>query len=169
MKRSGGINRGRAFTLIEALAVVALVATVLPVAMYGISMATNAAGRVSQRDVAARIAADKLTEMIVTNQAEAGDADGDIQDSSMVYHWAFHTQPWMAPVAGNMFSGASQNTVQSNQTGGANQANQTNQTNQNNLANLVELDVQVTWQTPGGQRSITTSTLYYEGTEDLLP
>ena len=160
------VHKKLAFTLIEALAVVALIAIVLPVALYGISMSTHAASLVSQRAMAARIAADKLTEMVVTSQAESGDAAGDIDVPPLVYHWTFHTQTWTPPVPGNLFSGASQNTVQTNQTGGANQANQTSQTTQ---SNIVQMDVQVSWMAPNGQHSISVSSLYYEGAEGMLP
>ncbi len=155
----------RGFTLVEALALVALVAIVLPVVMYGISLATSAAGLVTQRDTATRIASDKLTEMIVTNQWQSGDTAGDVQDSTLTYHWAFHVQPWTAPTANTIFSGTAQNNGSSDQTGGANQSGQSNQ---NNLSSLVQLDLQVSWQNKGAQRSITTSTLYYEGAGGAL-
>ncbi len=148
------MNMIRAFTLVEALAVMALVAIVLPVVMFGISQASNAAGMVSQRAVANRLAADKLTEMIVSNQWESGDAAGDVEDKPVVYHWTFHTQPWTAPAQATVFSGANQNTVQAGQTGGGNLANQANQTSQTNLSNILQLDVEVTWQAHGSARSV---------------
>src|SRR5579872_6530123 len=55
----------RAFTLIEALALVALVAIVIPPVMYAISRSTSAASLAAQREAAGRVASEQMAEQLV--------------------------------------------------------------------------------------------------------
>jgi len=133
------------FTLLEALALVALVSIVLPVVMYGIALSANAAGFVTQRDAAGRLAYNKLNEMILTGQYLSGDIAGDEPDPPLTYHWAFHAEAW---------------TGQSNQEITASQTQQTLQTNQSNLQ---QLQMEVTWTSRNQPHSVVLTTLYYGG------
>ncbi|MEI8197373.1 MAG: type II secretion system protein [Phycisphaerae bacterium] len=84
----------RAFTLVEALAVITIVGIVLPAVMYGISISTGAAGLARQRDAASALAANKLTEIVGTNAWQTGDANGDVEDAPLKFHWVSHVQDW---------------------------------------------------------------------------
>jgi general secretion pathway protein I len=82
------------FTLVEALAAVAIIGIVMPVALYGISLATQAAGLAQQRSEASEIAANKLNEIIVTNQWSTGGLAGDVEQGPRTYHWESTVQGW---------------------------------------------------------------------------
>ena len=84
----------RAFTLVEALAVVAVMGIVMPVIMYGISLSSSAAILVKQRSEAAAVARNKLAEIIVTNQWQNAGLSGDVGESPRVYHWTTRVQDW---------------------------------------------------------------------------
>ena len=84
----------RAFTLVEALAVVALMGIVLPGVMYGIATSTSAAGVVKQRAAAAEIAANKLNEIILAQEWQSGALSGDAVQDQTTYHWAAAVNNW---------------------------------------------------------------------------
>ena len=84
----------RAFTLVEALAVVALMGIVLPGVMYGIATSTSAAGVVKQRAAAAEVAANKLSEIILAQEWQSGALTGETVQDQTSYHWAAAVDNW---------------------------------------------------------------------------
>ena len=91
--RRGG-RRGRAFTLVEVLATLVLVAIILPVAMGGISLATSMAGLAKQRLEAASLAETKLAELMATGEWLGGDLSGDFGPERPEYRWYAEAHDW---------------------------------------------------------------------------
>ncbi len=87
-------HRRRAFTLIEVLAALALVAIILPVAMKGISLATTTAGLAKQRMEAASLAERKLAELLATGEWQNGDLVGDFYPDWPDYRWSAEVRDW---------------------------------------------------------------------------
>jgi prepilin-type N-terminal cleavage/methylation domain-containing protein len=83
----------RAFTLVEVLASLALVAIILPVAMKGISTALHVASLAKQRSVAGSLAYMKLAEMVATGDLEEALAQGDFPDDPD-YTWTAEIVEW---------------------------------------------------------------------------
>jgi general secretion pathway protein I len=90
MKSTPRIQRSdrRAFTLIEALVAIAIMAAVLPVLMSGISIATRAATLSKQRNLATSLAEAKLNELIATNEWQTGALSGDFGDDAPGFTWS---------------------------------------------------------------------------------
>ena len=122
--------RRSGFTLVEALAAVAMIGIVMPVALYGISLATQAAGLAQQRAEASEVAGNKLNEIILTNQWSSGGLAGDVEQGSRSYHWESTVQSWTADGA---------------------------------ATTLHEVGVTVTWSSRGRPRTLTVTTLMYDG------
>src|SRR6266487_2607745 len=91
-------SRSRAFTLVEVLAAMVLLAIVLPVAMKGISIATRAAAVSKHRTIAAQLGSSKLQEIIATGQWETTtNLSGDFTAEGTEYYeytWTAQLQPW---------------------------------------------------------------------------
>lgn len=84
----------RAFTLIEVLAALLLMAIVIPVAMQGMSIASRA-GLLGQRKAAAmRVAERMLNELLVTGEMDQSTSSGTVVDGDMSYPWAMQSEPW---------------------------------------------------------------------------
>ncbi|HZZ42467.1 MAG TPA: type II secretion system protein [Tepidisphaeraceae bacterium] len=81
----------RGFTLVEVLATIALIAIVLPVAMYGISLCVQTAGRAKRQAEAATLAEGKLQELSAMAQlpqvAASGNDSGDFGADFPDYKW----------------------------------------------------------------------------------
>ena len=94
-RRTDATRRSRrAFTLIEVLASLLLMAIVIPVAMQGMSTASRA-GILGQRKAAAmRVAERMLNELIVTGQMAQSTASGTVVDGDTAYPWAMQSEPW---------------------------------------------------------------------------
>lgn len=89
MRRTGrALRRGAAFTLVEVLAAMLLVAVVLPVAMEGVSLATNASDDAKQRLEAAALAEQKLSDLVATGEWDSSTLSGDFGDDHPGYTWA---------------------------------------------------------------------------------
>ena len=71
----------KAFTLIEALATLALVAIVLPVTFQAISIATATASTAARKVEAVAMAEAKMAELLVTSAWESGTLEGDFTQS----------------------------------------------------------------------------------------
>jgi prepilin-type N-terminal cleavage/methylation domain-containing protein len=85
---------GRAFTLIEVLAALLLMAIVIPVAMQGMSIASRA-GLLGQRKAAAmRVAERMINELIVTGEMNQTTTSGTLVDGDTTYPWSMQTEPW---------------------------------------------------------------------------
>lgn len=84
----------RAFTLIEVLAALLLMAIVIPVAMQGMSIASRA-GLLGQRKAAAmRVAERMINELIVTGEMNQSTSSGTIADGDTSYPWTMQSEPW---------------------------------------------------------------------------
>ena len=81
-----------AFTLVEVLAAILMLGIVLPVAMYGISLATTTAGVARHRTQATTLARAKLDEILTTVPLQAG--TGDFGDRWPEYHWSADVATW---------------------------------------------------------------------------
>ena len=84
----------RAFTLVEVLASLALVAIILPVVMKGISLATMMAGTAKHRVEAASLAEAKLAELLATDGWQNGNLAGDFGSDRPDYRWTAEAQDW---------------------------------------------------------------------------
>lgn len=84
----------RAFTLVEVLAALLLMAIIIPVTMDGLSVASRA-GLMGQRKTAAmRVAERILNELTATNQGAQDSASGTHVDGVVEYPWSMTTEPW---------------------------------------------------------------------------
>jgi prepilin-type N-terminal cleavage/methylation domain-containing protein len=84
----------RAFTLIEVLAALLLMAIVIPVAMQGMSVASRA-GLLGQRKAAAmRVAERMINELIVTGGMNQTSSSGTAVDGDTSYPWTMQSEPW---------------------------------------------------------------------------
>ena len=77
-----------AFTLVEVLATLVLVAIILPVAMRGISLATAAAGHARRQVEAGALAETKMAELVATDGWQDSDLSGDFGDEHPAYRWS---------------------------------------------------------------------------------
>jgi len=99
-RRIRGARRGagaRAFTLIEVLATLMLLAIVLPVVMRGISMATSAGSMAKQRSDAYGMCESKLNELLATGQYQNGNLTGDFSPDFPQYRWTANILDWTDP------------------------------------------------------------------------
>lgn len=81
------------FTLAEVLAALVFMAIVIPVAVQGLRVASQA-GQVAERKVvAARIADRMLNELLVTGQWQASNQSGRLFEGVHEYSWRAETQP----------------------------------------------------------------------------
>jgi type II secretory pathway pseudopilin PulG len=79
---------------VETLAAMLFMAIVIPVALQGILVA-NRAGVVAERKrVAARLADNLLTEMVITDNWRDGDTAGDFADDWPDYKWIVEDEAW---------------------------------------------------------------------------
>ena len=92
----------RAFTLIEALIAIALLAVVLPVAMAGVARAGQAAGAAHRQQVAMRLAQGKMNWLTASGDWSAGSSSGGFdpaQDGaeSAGFRWQLEVASWRDP------------------------------------------------------------------------
>jgi len=87
-RRAGG------FTLVEALAALALTALIVPVAMQGVSVAVSAAGAAKRQVEAATLAESKLAELIATGDWRGSTLSGDFGTDWPGYKWAAEVNTW---------------------------------------------------------------------------
>ena len=91
----------RAFTLVEVLAALLLIAIVLPVVMQGISLATGAASSAKRRTEAASLAQSKLAELVATEGWRTGVLSGQFDafdgDGAHHYGWRGEVGNWTEP------------------------------------------------------------------------
>ena len=83
-----------AFTLVEVLAALLMMAIVIPVTMEGMSVASRA-GVLGQRKAAAmRVAERVLNELIVEGETQQTTSSGSIADGDITYPWAMRSETW---------------------------------------------------------------------------
>ena len=82
------------FTLAEALAALAFLAIVVPVAVEGVRLA-NQAGQVAERkQEAGRVASRVLGEMVATKQWQQVVSSGTAQEGRRQYRWEMRSRTW---------------------------------------------------------------------------
>ena len=87
-------SRADGFTLIEALAAMALIAVVLPVVMQGISVAIGLSSHARHQAEAVTLAKMKLDELIATQQLNGSAPQGDFGEDFPGYEWAADINTW---------------------------------------------------------------------------
>ena len=89
------IRNGRpAFTLVEILATLVLVAIILPVAMSGISLALSVADESRRETEAASLAQNKMAEIIACELWQTASLAGDFSPDWPEYRWAALVTQW---------------------------------------------------------------------------
>lgn len=92
---SPAANRRRAgFTLAEALAALAFLALVIPVAMQAVQVASRAGQVAGWRTSAARVADRMLNELIVTGQWKQASSGGVIEEGVRQFRWNLENRSW---------------------------------------------------------------------------
>ena len=91
------LRRRSAFTLVEVLVALVLVAIILPVAMRGVSLATAAAGESKRKLEAASLAERKLAELVATGEWQGANLSGDCGPERPDYRWTAQTDEWVDP------------------------------------------------------------------------
>lgn len=89
--------RPRGFTLIEVLATLVIIAIILPAAMKGISVATNAASDSRRRVEAAALAESRLSEFVASLEWQVGGGAGDFGEDWPEYRWQADVLDWSEP------------------------------------------------------------------------
>ena len=79
------------FTLAEILAAMLLMAIVIPVALQGMMIANRAGVVAERRQMAARLADNLLTELVLTEDWRDADDEGDFGEDWPGYRWALET------------------------------------------------------------------------------
>lgn len=97
--RASGVKRACAgFTLAEVLAALVFMAIVIPVAVEGLRLASQA-GQVAQRKaVALRLAEQVLHEQILTGEWLQNSQGGTLKDGPLSYRWRVQAEPWTGGV-----------------------------------------------------------------------
>lgn len=122
----------KAFTLVEVLATLLLLAIALPCVMQGFSLANSAAFKSRRQNEASALAESKLNELVGTGAWQTGASSGDFGADWPEYTWSCAVNSW----------------------GTATGVDGTNTSQQ--------LDVTVTWKSGGKDESYTVSTLVYQ-------
>ena len=88
-------RRGRAaFTLMETLVALALMAILVPVATHGVRIASLAEEIAARKVTAARVAERLLNETMVTHDWRQGSQTGSIQEGMRTFNWTMRVEPW---------------------------------------------------------------------------
>jgi prepilin-type N-terminal cleavage/methylation domain-containing protein len=87
-------NRRQAFTLIEVLATLLLMAIVLPAVMEGVSIALASASTAHQRTEAAAVAQSQLALLLATGQWSGGVLAGAVTSNGTTYNWQAAVAAW---------------------------------------------------------------------------
>jgi prepilin-type N-terminal cleavage/methylation domain-containing protein len=94
------MNRRRAFTLIEVLATLMLMAIVLPSVMKGISMATAAADSARHRTEAAGLAQSQMAQILASQSWSNGNQSGTFAPDWPDYSWESSVTSWPSDSTG---------------------------------------------------------------------
>jgi type II secretory pathway pseudopilin PulG len=87
-------RRRRAFTLVEILATLVLVAIILPVAMSGISLALAVADESRRQTEASALAQNKMAEIIACGLWQTASLAGDFSPDRPEYRWSAQVTDW---------------------------------------------------------------------------
>lgn len=89
------LRRGRAaFTLVEVLAALLMMAIIIPVAMEGMSVASRAGVLGTRKAAAMRVAERLLNEVLIENQLQQTTGGGTLVDGDVSYPWTMRTENW---------------------------------------------------------------------------
>ncbi len=130
----------KAFTLVEILATLALIAIVMPTVMGGISLSLRAADFSRHQAIASALAREKMSELVALNQWDLLSMAGDFSPDHPDYRWT-----------------AQLNTYDSSSTANSNMAGNSGSTAA--TSTLQQLDVTVTWTQDRQDRSVTLTTV----------
>lgn len=83
-----------AFTLVEVMAALLLMAIIIPVAMEGMSVASRAGVLGQRKATALRVAERLLNELIVEGQTQQTSGSGTLLDGDTRFPWTMRTEPW---------------------------------------------------------------------------
>jgi prepilin-type N-terminal cleavage/methylation domain-containing protein len=97
MRRVWHRAQGGGFTLIEVLVTITLAAIILPVAMKGISMATNLGSQAKRQAEAIALAETKLAEVITTASWQTDQLSGDFAPDWPEFQWNIEVKDWQDP------------------------------------------------------------------------
>ena len=84
----------RAFTLVEVLAALLVMAIVIPVGMQGMSVASRAGILGERKATAMRVAERVLNEQFVTGQLNQNSAGGSVTEGDTIYPWTIQSAAW---------------------------------------------------------------------------
>lgn len=87
-------RRCRAFTLVEVLAALLLMAIIIPVAMEGMSVASRVGVLGQRKAVAMRVAERVLNELVVEAQTQQASSSGTAVDGGTSYPWTARVENW---------------------------------------------------------------------------
>ena len=160
--RQIAIRRG--FTLIEMLAALVMVAIVLPVLMQGVTMSMGAAGSVVERLQAAALAESKLTELLATNTWNQPDLEGEFTTDQILAAGGNIAKTSESSSTTSASRSASSSSTGSSPTTGSSAADPSRFKWAAEVKDWLDqrvqqVDVTVTWESRGEQRSLTLSTL----------
>ncbi len=88
------LGRPAAFTLLEVLTSIVLVAIIMPAVMKGVSIVTALAGSAKERFEAASLADAKLAELLATGEWQEGGSSGDFEPDFPGYGWTAEVEQW---------------------------------------------------------------------------
>jgi general secretion pathway protein I len=88
------MRRRRAFTLVEVLATLMMVAIILPVAMSGISLALKVADESKRQTEAAALAQAKMAEIVAAELWRTASLAGDFSPERPEYRWSSQVSNW---------------------------------------------------------------------------
>jgi type II secretory pathway pseudopilin PulG len=101
-----------AYTLIEVLAALLLLAIVIPVALEALDTASLAGNVAALKGQAARVADDVLNQSIITTNWNFGTQTGTMNDGGRVFNWKLNSQSWPVDSAMEMLTAQVQFSVQ---------------------------------------------------------
>jgi len=91
---SCAMRRRGAFTLVEVLATLMMVAIILPVAMSGISLALKVADESKRQTEAAALAQAKMAEIVAAELWRTASLAGDFSPERPEYRWSSQVSNW---------------------------------------------------------------------------
>lgn len=83
-----------AFTLVETLVALTVMAIVIPVTLEGMSSVNRAAILGQRKETAARVAERVLNEYLIASTQSAGSQEGSLTEGGVSYRWSIETATW---------------------------------------------------------------------------
>ena len=112
LRQPSPVTRYSAYTLIEVLAALLLLAIVIPVALEALDTASLAGDVAARKGEAARVADNVLNQCIITTNWSLGTQSGTINDSGRAFSWTINSQTWSVDSAMQMLTAQVQFSVQ---------------------------------------------------------